>query len=364
MNGPPQVDWPSAEGGCRAPDVCAELVWHRRRITELERRVASDSLTGLWNRAHFERLIESERDRSLRYRQPVSLILFDIDHFKQANDCHGHQAGDSVLRELALVAQSAIRVSDELFRWGGEEFAIIAASTGHRGAGRLAETLRQRVAAQTFPFVGALTVSIGVAEHLDAENGDAWFRRADDMLYAAKQGGRNRVRTDARGNSDAWAGEQGPAALRLAWQECYECGEPSIDAEHRTLFDLSNALIDAFLDRGDDFAVVASAYDRLMAHIEAHFAHEEALLAQRGFAGLDAHRRAHAGLLKRAGELRGAVASGAAGLGGLVEFLAGEVVARHLFRADREFFPLFAREAITYGVPTSGMPSGSSSRRD
>jgi predicted signal transduction protein with EAL and GGDEF domain len=84
---------------CPCGDACDALAWHRKRIAELEQQVASDCLTGLWNRAHFERLLEAELDRSRRYRQPVSLILFDIDHFKRVNDVHGHQAGDAVLRE-------------------------------------------------------------------------------------------------------------------------------------------------------------------------------------------------------------------------------------------------------------------------
>lgn len=345
MHGPAPAGRPAAEEQCPAAGGCTELLRHRQRIAELERCAASDALTGLWNRAHFERLLEAERERSLRYRQPVSLILFDIDHFKQVNDRHGHQAGDAVLREVALLAQSAVRAADALFRWGGEEFAILAPSTGHRGAWRLAETLRQRIAMQAFPCVGALTVSIGVAEHLEAESASAWFRRADAMLYEAKHGGRNQVRTDARGNSDAWAAAQGPAALHLVWQEGYECGEPDIDAEHRELFGLANALIDAALAASDGDGGAARAFDRLLDHVAAHFAHEEALLAQYGFAQLDAHRRAHAGLLGRARTLRQEWQDGRAGLGPIVEFLAGEVVARHLFRADREFFPLFAREA-------------------
>lgn len=336
---------PDTAAACRFPETCGALAWQRRQLAELERQVASDALTGLWNRAHFERLLEAERERSLRYRQPVSLILFDIDHFKQANDRHGHQAGDSVLREVALVAESAVRAADALFRWGGEEFAILAPSTGHRGAWRLAETLRQRIAAQAFPCVGALTVSLGVAEHLEAESSSAWFRRADAMLYAAKHGGRNRVRTDARGNSDAWAAAQGPAALHLVWQESYECGEPHIDAEHRALFDLANALIDAALPADHPEGVASQAFDRLLEHVTAHFAHEERLLEARGFAALAIHRKAHAGLMARAHDLRRRWAAGEAGPGAVVEFLAGEVVARHLFRADREFFPLFAREA-------------------
>ncbi len=323
---------PATAEACLSPETCGALAWHRRQLAELERQVASDCLTGLWNRAHFDRLLEAELDRSRRYRQPVSLILFDIDHFKGVNDAHGHQAGDTVLRELALTAQSALRAPDMLFRWGGEEFAILAPSTGHRGAHRLAEALRLRVADASFPAVGRLTISAGVAEHLDAESSNAWFRRADAMLYAAKQDGRNSVRTDARGNSDAWAEAQGPAALHLVWQESYECGEPDIDAEHRELFGLANALIDAALTAADRDGEAARAFDRLLEHVAAHFAHEEALLAQHGFAQLDAHRRAHAGLLGRAQALR---------RGAIVEFLAGEVVARHLFKADREFFPLF-----------------------
>jgi hemerythrin-like metal-binding protein len=161
------------------------------------------------------------------------------------------------------------------------------------------------------------------------------------MLYAAKRNGRNAVHADARGNSDLWAASHGRAALHLVWQEAYECGEPAIDGEHRELFRLANELIDAFLAGGEEFAGVVRAYDSLLAHIAAHFANEEALLAQRGYAGLDAHRRAHAGLLGRARDLRSTVASGGAGLGGMIEFLAGDVVARHLFKTDRDFFPLF-----------------------
>jgi diguanylate cyclase (GGDEF)-like protein/hemerythrin-like metal-binding protein len=333
---------PAIAEDCLSPGTCGALAWHRQRLAELERQVASDSLTGLWNRAHFDRLLEAELDRSRRYRQPVSLILFDIDHFKRVNDVYGHQAGDAVLRELALAAQSALRASDALFRWGGEEFAILAPSTGYRGAHRLAEALRLRVADASFPAVGRLTISAGVAEHLDAESDNAWFRRADAMLYAAKHDGRNRVRTDARGNSDVWAEAHGPAALHLVWQEGYECGEPGIDAEHRELFGLVNALIDASLTTADRDGDAAHAFDRLHEHIATHFAHEETLLAEHGFTQLEAHRRAHAGLLRRARTLRREWQNHAAGLGAIVEFLAGDVVARHLFKMDRDFFPLFS----------------------
>ncbi len=331
-----------AAGQCATPEQCTIRIELCQRVSELEDRVSTDTLTGLWNRAHFDHIIEKELDRSLRHKQPLSLILFDVDHFKRVNDQFGHQAGDQVLRDIALLGNATIRSSDALFRWGGEEFAVLAPSTGHRGAARLAESVRGSIAGHQFSAVGWLTVSLGVAEHLSSENADNWFRRADDMLYAAKRSGRNVVQVDARGNSDLWADSHGLAALHLIWQEAYECGEPAIDSEHRELFRLANELIDAFLADQEKTDGVADAYDRLLAHIARHFANEEALLAQRGFAGLDAHRHAHANLLTRARDLRHTVASGGAGLGGMIEFLAGDVVARHLFKTDRGFFPLFA----------------------
>ncbi len=315
------------------------------RIMELERLVSTDCLTGLWNRAHFDRLVEAEAYRSLRYRQPVSLILFDVDHFKHTNDAYGHQAGDTVLRELALFANATIRSSDSIFRWGGEEFAVLATSTGYRGAGRLAESLRAHVAQHHFPGVGEITISLGVAEHADAESADEWFRRTDAMLYAAKESGRNRVNIEALGNSDAWAGEIGTTPLALVWQEAYECGEPSIDSEHRELFELANALIQSSIEGGNSKGGLGLAFGRLFDHVARHFASEEALLEQHGYAKLDAHRRAHMGLLERAIDLKNAVEAGQAKLGSVVEFLANDVVARHLFGADRDFFPLFKTAA-------------------
>lgn len=333
-----------------APNPCTSRLQLQERIVELERLVSTDCLTGLWNRAHFERLVEAELDRSLRYRQTLSLILIDIDHFKRANDLYGHQAGDTVLRELALVANASIRSSDALFRWGGEEFAVLASSTGYRGAGRLAETIRGRVAQHSFPGVGRITASLGVAEHDGAESAEEWFHRADAMLYAAKEAGRDRVHIDARGNSDAWAADHGPASLCLVWQEAYECGEPDIDREHRELFNLANALIQASITGEQNLDRIGPALESLIDHVARHFSHEETLLEQHGYARLPAHRRAHAGLLGRANELKAAVANGQASLGSMVEFLAKDVVARHLFGADRDFFPLYKSGAARRGT--------------
>jgi hemerythrin len=328
--------------GGGAPEPEDEVTRLRGRISELEQLASTDHLTGAWNRAHFDRVIEVELARSLACRQPVSLVLLDIDHFKAINDCHGHDIGDAVLRELVQLVQSRIRASDFLFRWGGEEFAVLAATHGYRGAERLAENLRSAVAAHSFRGVGSVAISLGVAEHLGMEPPAAWFQRLDQALYAAKEGGRDRVVVDRRGNSDAWAKQAGVSALHLAWQEAFECGDPTIDTEHRELFGLANVLIDAAAHGQAEPARFRSALGALLTHVAKHFADEEAILAEHRYADLEQHKRAHAGLLRRADYLKVRVESGQADLGSVVEFLAQDVVARHLLAVDRAFFPLFA----------------------
>jgi diguanylate cyclase (GGDEF)-like protein/hemerythrin-like metal-binding protein len=327
------------------PTLQRELDHLHGTIAELERRVSVDPLTGAWNRAHFEGVAASEVDRSVRFRQPVSLILLDIDHFKRVNDAHGHQAGDAVLRELVRAVGGVIRSVDALFRWGGEEFVVIAPSTGYRAGAVLAEKIRSHVETRSFPGAGAVTISLGVAEHNATESAERWFRRADVALYRAKGEGRNRVCVDQHGSSDAWASESGPSVIRLVWQEAYECGEPTIDAEHREMFDLANMLFDATFRSETSPEFFRAALDKLMGHITRHFADEEVLLAKHGYKDLDRHKMAHAALLARADELNAGVATGRTRLGDLVEFLANTVIARHLFVADRKFFPLFKQSA-------------------
>lgn len=309
--------------------------------TELERLRATDPLTGVWNRGQFDRAVALELDRSVRFHQPLSLLLIDIDHFKKVNDTLGHHTGDEVLKQLAAMIGSRIRIIDGLYRWGGEEFAVLVTSTSHRKAETLAEKLRKQIERADFAGVGQITVSIGVAEHLSPESADDWFERVDAALYQAKLEGRNRVHVDPKGDSDIWDGLGDAPIVRLVWREAYECGQPQIDDEHRRLFELANATFDASFSaetRPDQFA---AALDQLLTHVAQHFDHEERILAERGYPRLEAHRRAHAGLIKRAMELRESVERGEASIGALVDFLANRVVAQHLMTADADFFPLF-----------------------
>ncbi len=160
---------------------------------ELRRLATTDRLTGAWNRRHFEDQVTLEIERVQRYGKPLTLILFDIDHFKAINDRFGHLVGDQVLMELVRRLSPNLRALDVLARWGGEEFAVLAPHCPVDGGRQLAEKLRELVAAEPFTDVGQVTASFGVAElHLE-ESFDDWLKRVDDALYAAKATGRDRV---------------------------------------------------------------------------------------------------------------------------------------------------------------------------
>ncbi|MFD0666599.1 GGDEF domain-containing protein [Ramlibacter sp. MAHUQ-53] len=156
-----------------------------------------DNLTGLWNRRHFDDVVVAEMAKADRHELPLSLVLLDVDHFKQINDTHGHMAGDRVLVELSMVAQHVIRKSDLLFRWGGEEFLLLLPNTGLAGAYAVAEKLRASFAEHAIPGVGVVTASFGVVAHEPRQSLDALMRRADRAMYEAKGGGRNVVKAAA-----------------------------------------------------------------------------------------------------------------------------------------------------------------------
>lgn len=159
----------------------------------LERLATSDHLTGLWNRYRMEEAIDYEVSVAQRYGRPCAVVMFDIDHFKRFNDTRGHDAGDEVLVQVARTVSTQLRDTDRVGRWGGEEFVVLAANTAPDGAACLAERLRAAIQALAVRDYGSVTASFGVAVHREGELGRDIVKRADVAMYAAKQGGRNRV---------------------------------------------------------------------------------------------------------------------------------------------------------------------------
>ncbi|MGE0789208.1 MAG: GGDEF domain-containing protein [Sandaracinaceae bacterium] len=158
-----------------------------------------DPLTRAYNRRALVERMETDLSHSLRHGAPLSLLMFDLDHFKQVNDRHGHLGGDYVLREFAEIVRAAIRREDLFARYGGEEFAVLCRSTDVRHAADLADRIRGLVNATRFDFGGAtipVTVSVGVASAYPGATVEGLIERADRMLYQAKRAGRDRVVAD------------------------------------------------------------------------------------------------------------------------------------------------------------------------
>jgi diguanylate cyclase (GGDEF)-like protein len=165
-----------------------------RTLAETMTRLAhTDSLVQIANRRELEDTMAREIKQAARYFQSLSVVLFDLDHFKHVNDNYGHEAGDDVLKEIALVAQGVLRLSDQLGRWGGEEFLVVASQTNASQACRAAERLRIAIAHHQFEKVGNITASFGVTEYRAGELPQTWLKRVDEAMYAAKQAGRNCV---------------------------------------------------------------------------------------------------------------------------------------------------------------------------
>jgi diguanylate cyclase (GGDEF)-like protein len=166
---------------------------------KMEQISITDGLTGLYNYRYFKRRLEDEILRARRYNHSLSLILFDVDHFKNYNDTLGHPAGDVALKAIAHLLRSTIRKSDIPFRYGGEEFGVILPEAGPQNAVNFAKRLREIIAA--YPFrredvqpEGKLTISLGVSSFPEtADSSQLLIKKADAALYNAKHQGRNRV---------------------------------------------------------------------------------------------------------------------------------------------------------------------------
>lgn len=164
---------------------------------EIYRLMTTDGLTQLNNKRYFDEVLDKEVARAKRYKRTFSLLVFDIDHFKEINDRFGHLAGDAILRQLGAVLKGRLRVNDVLARIGGEEFALITPEVALDGAKELGGKINRLIADTRFEFEGTrveVTISVGVAEwqpHYE----DAWdlHKVADDRMYEAKRSGRNQV---------------------------------------------------------------------------------------------------------------------------------------------------------------------------
>ena len=160
---------------------------------ELARRASTDALTGLSNRSHMSDILNQEHSRYQRHGYRFGIIMIDIDHFKRVNDSHGHDVGDRVLMQMAYYLKSAVRNTDYISRWGGEEFLICCANIESDDIEPIAENIRSTIATAKFEVIDKLTVSLGCAIIQPGESTDNLIKRSDVALYQAKNNGRNQT---------------------------------------------------------------------------------------------------------------------------------------------------------------------------
>jgi len=165
----------------------------RKRAEELS---ITDQLTGLYNRLKLDEMFKTYLHVSQRHDTDFSIIILDIDRFKNVNDTHGHQVGDTILQEFAKILQENVRSEDVLGRWGGEEFMILAPQSGLEAAQNLAEKLRTKVENFSFSTIVRATCSFGISTYHKGDDEKSMVSRADDALYRAKANGRNRVEVE------------------------------------------------------------------------------------------------------------------------------------------------------------------------
>ena len=172
-----------------------------RGADKLQAFAKTDSLTGLSNRRHFDERVRLELDRERRYGSALSLLLIDVDHLKQINDEHGHEAGDVALKRVARAVGASCRATDLAARWGGDEFTVLAPGTSAEEALALAQRIRETLRR---PPVGhgpdVTTVSIGIADvsRLRDRTSEGLYAAADSALYEAKTAGRDRASIHSR----------------------------------------------------------------------------------------------------------------------------------------------------------------------
>jgi diguanylate cyclase (GGDEF)-like protein/PAS domain S-box-containing protein len=171
-----------------------------RDITELKHKEENlrelsekDPLTMIYNRRKLFDMLEVEVEKATRYCRPLSLLVLDLDYFKKVNDKYGHNIGDIVLKTTTQIVADVIRKVDIFARFGGEEFVIVCPETDIDGAISIANKIRTAVERHPYPMVGNITISIGAAEFSEMDSVNTFIKKADDVLYAAKKGGRNRV---------------------------------------------------------------------------------------------------------------------------------------------------------------------------
>jgi diguanylate cyclase (GGDEF)-like protein/hemerythrin-like metal-binding protein/PAS domain S-box-containing protein len=316
----------------------------RKKAEEVIRNMAFyDSLTKLPNRRLLLDRLEQAITQAKRNESRLALMFIDLDKFKPVNDQYGHEAGDWLLKAVAQRMQTCLRETDTAARIGGDEFIVLLPEIRRsRDAIAVAEKIRD-VLNQPFEMSAGkllnISACIGIAiypEHGLTEK--QLMKNGDTAMYQAKESGRNRVWVYKRNQDNSILTED--ALVLLNWKKSYESGNPSIDMEHRGLFELASELINSAIRRDENPEAFEATFETLLEFTERHFLEEEAILAQFQYENFAEHVQSHRDLIHRAHDLHQAAIHRQMSMGDLINFIIEDLVKGHMFKSDRKIYPL------------------------
>lgn len=319
----------------------------RRAAEEAIRKMAFyDRLTNLPNRRLLEDRLRQAIAAAERHCHSMGLLFIDLDKFKPVNDRFGHETGDWLLQQVAERMQHCVRGSDTVARIGGDEFVVLLPQLeSPQGAVRVAEKIRRALNDVFLTPVGQtleISSSIGVVFYPGhASNSRDLLRCGDEAMYRAKRSGRNTV--ELFSPLETLPSVTAPSPARLDWEPAYASQNAELDREHQQLFQCADELLALISRHGyQDKPAVAKALDGLMALIEAHFAREESLMGNYGYAGMAEHAARHAALLSQASELRRLGELSAIPMAQVVEFVMKELVIGHMQKESSHFMDMLS----------------------
>ncbi len=300
----------------------------------MEELAMLDPLTKLSNRNRLETDMQYYIEVGNRTGIDTSLLMIDLDHFKEINDVYGHDVGDKVLTSAAEVITSLLRSDDRVYRWGGDEFLILASHTDLSGASHLAQRIIDQLTKVNFIENKTMTASIGCAQHFRNENKEDWFKRVDLALYKAKQAGRNRF--------EAWPNtEKLPLTItRLVWNDSLNSGIDNLDFQHKALLNLSNELYERLIS-SDSVANLDYILDQVLVELREHFIYESRLMKEKDYPAADNHAKIHNKLLNDYDQLRLHLKTGETNLSSFFNFITVKIIAEHITKEDTKFFEFY-----------------------
>jgi diguanylate cyclase (GGDEF)-like protein/hemerythrin-like metal-binding protein len=293
--------------------------------------IVKDKLTGIYNRNYLDSRIIEEVERVNRHGGSLSMIYFDLDHFKTVNDTYGHRLGDAVLKEVTRVVAGEIRNVDIFARWGGEEFAIIVPDTTLAGAKIVAEKLRVALENVVHPVVGKVTTSFGVAEYIVDEYIGSWFNRADTELYFSKMNGRNRVSGKEVSKTDK------SVQVKVKWSDDWLCGNNAINQEHKKLLELGNEMVENSYKFSKQEEIIQHV-SIFFTYMVEHFETEEMILKSIDYEHYQHHKETHKKLIKIFNDLKKELEDTNAKPEGLLNFVLNDMLIGHIEKEDLTYF--------------------------